>query len=342
MLTVEEALARCMTMQVARRVEQVSRAQSCGRVLAEDVRAAGPLPRWDNSAMDGYALRAADARPGARLPVVMTIPADSVGDQQLSPGQAARIMTGAPVPGGADTVVMQEHVTRDGDHIVLGEGSAEAGQHIRRVGEEIAAGQVVLSAGTEVTPAMVGLLAALGVRRVLAVKRPRVGLISTGDELVAPGRPLRRGQIWSSNADALAALVRDAGGAPVDLGFAPDTVAGTVAAFRRGLDAGCALLLSTGGVSVGDLDVVKDALADVGAEMVFWKVRVKPGKPLALGHVGEVPVFGLPGNPRLHHLQLPAVRPAADPQEPRRPAALPARPPRHPPRRGLPPPPRPK
>lgn len=317
MLTVEQALAHVLSVDLPVRTETVALPDALGRVLAEPVMSLVSLPPWDNSAMDGYALRAADTAldqvhssapqadcdggapgtPGAVLRVVDTIPAGGVPQRALQPGEAARIFTGAPMPTGADTVVMQENTERlDGDRVRIF-GAAAQGRHIRRAGEAVRPGDTVLEAGRTMTAADLGLVAALGQSQVVAARRPIVALLATGDELVAPGQPLGPGQIWSSNTAAIAGYVLAAGGVPVDCGVAPDDLEGTRQAFRRALAHGPDLLVSTGGVSVGDFDVVKDALADEGAEMQFWKVRMKPGKPLAFGVIGGVPAFGLPGNP---------------------------------------------
>lgn len=317
MLTVEEALARCVALTIPRRTERIPLHAAAGRVLAVDIAASSPQPRWDNAAMDGYAIRfddcdldateqaqtgcdlgAPDTLPPAvaRLTVIETIQAGAVGERVVQPGEAARIMTGAPMPAGADTVVMRENAfAADGEVSI--HGVPRKGQHIRLVGEELQIGDPLLSAGEVLTPARIGLLASQGIVEVIATVRPKVGVIATGDEVQPPGRPLKHGQIWSSNTASLLAMVAEAGAEGIDCGIAPDTLEGTRAAFQRALDAGCDLILSTGGVSVGDFDMVKDALGDLGAEMLFWKVRAKPGKPLALGEIGGVPAFGLPGNP---------------------------------------------
>lgn len=317
MLTVEDALARVLSVEIPVRTETVVLPDALGRVLAEPVLSLVELPPWDNAAMDGYALRAADTalrdahgappqpgcdggergEPGAVLRIVDTIPAGGVSAQTLQPGEAARIFTGAPMPAGADTVVMQENTERLDDGRVRIFGVASLGRHIRRAGEAVRPGDTVLAAGRTLTPSDLGLIAALGQSRVAVARRPVVALLATGDELVPPGQPLGPGQIWSSNTAALAGLVLAGGGVPVDCGVAPDDLEGTRAAFRRALDHEPDLLVSTGGVSVGDFDVVKEALADEGADMRFWKVRMKPGKPLAFGVIGGVPAFGLPGNP---------------------------------------------
>lgn len=317
MVTVEDALARVLAVELPVRTETVGLPDALGRVLAEPVVSLVALPPWDNSAMDGYAVRASDTRldgtrssppqadcdggtagaPGATLEVVETIPAGGAPTRVVGPGHAARIFTGAPLPSGADAVVMQENVETVAPGRVRVRGAASPGQHIRRAGEAVRPGDTVLPAGRTLTAPDLGLVAALGQSQVSVARRPVVAILATGDELVSPGQPLGPGQIWSSNSAALAGLVLGAGAVPVDCGVAPDDLDGTRAAFRRALAHQPDLLVSTGGVSVGDFDVVKEAMADEGAEMRFWKVRMKPGKPLAFGVIGGVPAFGLPGNP---------------------------------------------
>ena len=332
MITVEEALARCLTAAQALGTEDVHISSAAGRVLAEPVFSKDDVPRWDNSAMDGYAIRAvesgtsspADASSGtaeaemegdccatptvdvANLPfadflVSETIPAGSVGTQSVAPGTCARIMTGAPMPDGSDAVVIREyaevHNTPDGKQRVRLFGTAKSGQHVRPQGEEFTRGATVLHPGITLNAPALGLCASTGNTHVTVRKCPIVAILSTGDEIVPSGESLLPGQIWSSNTEALCQLVRDAGGIPIDCGNAPDNLEGTRAAFVQALARQPDFLVSTGGVSVGDFDVVKQALTDVGVEMGFWKVRMKPGKPLAFGLINGKPAFGLPGNP---------------------------------------------
>jgi len=335
MLSVEEARARCEAAGPAPRLEEVGLDEALGRVLARDLDCPGLLPPWDNSAMDGYALRAADtcgeeggdccdearvpgADPGVALRVLETIPAGGVGRHEVVPGTCARIMTGAPLPRGADAVVMREdtELLPGSPEAVLVRGRAAPGQHIRRAGSELGPGDRLLSAGSLLGPGAVGLLAGAGLARVPVWARPRVAVIGTGDELVAPGLPLGPGQIHASNSQALCGWIEQAGGLAIDCGVAPDTLAGTVEAFGRALAAKPDLLISTGGVSVGDFDFVKEAFSSLGVDLDFWKVRMKPGKPLAFGHIGAVPIFGLPGNPvscQVNFLQFvrPVLRRAA-------------------------------
>jgi len=295
MLSVDDALARVLA--AARRVKGVDRVplrEATGRVLAEAVVSAIDVPPLDNSAMDGYAVRCADVpAAGARLTVAQRIPAGSVG-HTLAPGTAARIFTGAPVPPGADAVVMQERCRHEGDEVVI-DHVPKPGEHIRRRAEDIAAGAEVLTVGTRLTPQAIGLAASVGAAQ-LAVFRPlSVGLLSTGDELTAPGEPLPPGGIYNSNRAMLCALLEKLGCRVEDLGNVADTLDATRRALRK---AGALhdLVLTTGGVSVGEEDHVKPAVEAEG-ELALWKIALKPGKPLAFGKVGNADFVGLPGNP---------------------------------------------
>ncbi|HEX6166795.1 MAG TPA: gephyrin-like molybdotransferase Glp [Acidimicrobiales bacterium] len=287
----------------------VAPAAALGLVLAGDVVAAEAVPPFANTAMDGYAVRAADtggAAPGSpvTLPVVAEVAAGHPADGPLGPGEAMRIFTGAPIPDGADAVVMVERTRRvdgeDGSQAVQIDLEVAAGNHVRAAGEDMKPGERVFGAGDEVTPARVGVMAALGVGEVLAHPRPRVGVMSTGDELVTGPQPLRPGQIRDSNRPTLLALVGQAGGQPVDLGHVPDDEGAIEAAIERGA-ASCDAVLSSGGVSMGDIDLVRVVLDRIG-DMRWMQVAIRPAKPLAFGRVpgpagGPVPVFGLPGNP---------------------------------------------
>ena len=256
--------------------------------------AIGPLP--DPPSHDGDSCDAPSREDFVvgPLPVVEVIPAGVAPSKALGPGQAARIYTGAPVPAGAVAVVMQEETDLGVDTVRLRRSPAE-GANIRRAGEDVQAGELVLRRGQTLTPAKLGLLSAVGICEVVVARRLRVAIVSTGDEVVPAGQPLGAGQIYSSNTAALSALITRAGGIPLDCGIAPDNLEGMRAAFCRALQAD--MIVTTGGVSVGDFDVVREAMAEQGAEMTFWKVRMKPGKPLAYGLIGGVPTFGLPGNP---------------------------------------------
>jgi molybdopterin molybdotransferase len=279
--------------------ESVPLAAAFGRVLAEDVVSSVDVPPWDNSAMDGYAVRAADtAAAPLTLRLLGTVGAGSVSDRAVAPGAAVAVMTGAPIPDGADAVVMLEDTDRSRTDTVRIAARATVGQHVRRAGEDVRRGEVVLRAGHVLTPAAVGMLASLGHTGARVARAPRVAVLGTGDEVVRPGRALAPGQIWSSNHLSLAGWILAAGGVPVDCGTAPDDLEATVRALRTAaLD--CDAVLTTGGVSVGHFDVVKEAFVALGAGIDFWKVNMKPGKPLAFGRLGERgPVlFGLPGNP---------------------------------------------
>ncbi len=294
MLSVKQASDRIRAGVSALAPESVAIDDADGRVLARDATATRQLPPYANSAMDGFAVRAEDVP--ATLPVAGTIAAgDDPDAQRLAPGTTLRIMTGAPMPAGADAVVIREVVDDRGDTAVFGD-AARPGQNVRGAGEDVAAGDVVLTAGTPLGPGEIGLLAALGFATVPVSRRPRVAILSTGDELVDVATEPAPGQIVNSNAYALAAQVREAGGEPVPLGIAPDDQATIAARIRNGLT--CDVLVSSGGVSVGEFDYVKAAFDDAGVPLGFWKVAMKPGKPLAFGVAPSgAMVFGLPGNP---------------------------------------------
>jgi molybdopterin molybdotransferase len=269
-----------------------------GLVVAREVVAGEAVPPFANTAMDGYAVRAGDtmgAGPEApvRLAVVGELPAGRAPSRAVGDGEAIRIMTGAPMPGGADAVVMVEYTERDGDSVrVL--HAARPGDHVRLAGGDLAAGDAVFEPGAVLGPAHIGVLASLGVQEVHVVPRARVGVLSTGDELVEEGA-LRPGQIRDSNRPMLLALVADAGAEAVDLGVAPDDEA-IITRTLEGALASCDAVLTSGGVSVGDYDYVKAALDRLGG-LQSRQVAIKPAKPLAFGVVAGTPVFGLPGNP---------------------------------------------
>jgi molybdenum cofactor synthesis domain-containing protein len=269
---------------------------AAGRVAAAEVVAREAVPAWSNSAMDGYAVRAADT---AAAPVVLravgTTLAGQAAAEGVAAGEAVRIMTGAPVPPGTDAVVPVERTEPAGEGAVRITAVAAPGEHVRHPGEDVRPGDVVLRRGEVVTPGHVGVLLTLGLRAVEVVLRPRVGVVSTGDELVDDGRPLRPGHIRDSNRGTLLALAAAAGAEPVDLGLAPDDAAAITDAIRRGTSS-CDAVLSSGGVSMGDVDLVKEVLDDIG-DMRWMQIAIKPAKPFAFGLVDGVPVFGLPGNP---------------------------------------------
>ena len=296
MLSVDEAQARVLAQIPRLPAERVALGEAAGRVLATTIVAGRALPPFDNSAMDGYAVRAADLSPTGvtRLRRVGESRAGSREPAPVAEGEAARILTGAPMPPGADTVVMQENVSLEGDAVIVHQ-APRAGAHVRFVGEDVEAGATTLEAGAELGPGEIGLLAALGVAFVEVIGRPRVGILATGDELREVDEPLENGQIVTSNSYALAAQVAAAGGIPVPLGIARDDEADIAARVRRGLRTD--LVLTSGGVSVGDYDLVRKVLESLGWKSDFWKVRMRPGKPIAFGQLGDVPVLGLPGNP---------------------------------------------
>lgn len=298
MLSIAEARSRVLATVPPVRSEEVPLALAYGRLAAADVASPVDVPPWDNSAMDGYAVRAADTSdPPRTLRLLAEVGAGAVSPHPVTEGTAVAVMTGAPVPPGADAVVMVEDTDRARSGAVRVDRAARAGDHVRRAGEDVAAGATVLRAGHRLTPAAVGLLGSLGRTAVTVARRPRVALLGTGDEVVRPGTPLRPGQIWSSNHLSLRGWVLEAGGDPVDCGTAPDDLAATVRALRNAAS-DADVVLTTGGVSVGHFDVVKDAFAALGAPIDFWKVNMKPGKPLAFGSLpGGAVLFGLPGNP---------------------------------------------
>jgi molybdenum cofactor synthesis domain-containing protein len=321
--------ARAMVMRTVRALDPVlvPSADALGLVLAADVVATEAVPPFANTAMDGYAVRAADtAAAPVELVVVDEIPAGKAPTIEVGPGQAARIFTGAPVPAGADAIVMVERTERLGDTGVRIEVVATAGDHVRPAGGDVEPGQTVFGAGTRLGPAHLGVLASLDVHEVMVHPRPRVGILSTGDELVERG-PLAPGQIRDSNRPMLTALVREAGCEPVDLGSAHDDEALISQRIALGLDS-CDALLTSGAVSVGDYDFVKVAIEKLaaarGGEYTWSQVAIRPAKPLAFGVIGGVPVFGLPGNPVSSSVSFelfarPALRTMAGDPNPQRP-----------------------
>ena len=294
MLTLDAALARLLdaAMPVAG-TERLPAQETLGRVLAAPVVAGVDVPPLDNAAMDGYALRTADWAEGHRLKVVQRIAAGSVG-QALQPGEAARIFTGAPVPPGADAVVMQEACEALGDEVLVSR-PPRPGENIRRAGEDMAVGQAVLQVGDRLTPARLGVAASAGVTQLEVYRRLRAAVFFTGDELVRPGQPLAPGRIYNSNRATLTALLQGLGCEVLDLGDVADDLAATVAtleAASRQAD----VVITSGGVSVGEEDHVKAAVERLG-RIELWRVAMKPGKPLVHGRVGVTDFLGLPGNP---------------------------------------------
>ena len=277
--------------------ETVALHLAAGRILAAAVASRWDLPGFDNSAMDGYAVRASDvAAASAESPVRLPVAGEAragVPAPQLQPGTAMRILTGAPLPAGADSVVRQEDTRRDGDDVLI-ESAAPPGTSVRRRGEDVTAGTVVLHPGGRVTSADIAVAGATGHATLKVGRRPRVAVLATGDELVAAGKDLATGQVADSNSPMLIAAIREAGGEPVPLGVARDDVDALRAVLRRAAE--CDLAVSTAGVSVGDHDHVQEVLAELG-EVDLWRVAMRPGKPLLIGRLGRTPFIGLPGNP---------------------------------------------
>ncbi len=299
MLSVEEALERILSRVSRLGPERVELLASLGRVLAEPVTAPFHIPPWPNSSMDGYALLSLDTRGATsehpvELTVAGTIPAGSVAARPLRRGEVFRIFTGAPLPEDADSVIPQEEVEVR-DHRIRVSRVVKAGEFVRPLGEDLRAGESALDSGQVIGPAEVGLLATLGRSRVLVFRQPRVAILSTGDEVVDLGGEVSPGKIPNSNTYALMAQVLEAGGEPVNLGVASDDSVAIEERLRWGLSAD--VLISSAGVSVGDYDLVRDALGGLGAELHLWQVAMRPGKPITFGSIGGRPIFGLPGNP---------------------------------------------
>lgn len=302
MLTVPEASARILEHILPLAVERVALLDSLGRVLAESVRAPMTLPAWDNSAMDGYAVRGSDIDAATReqpikLRVLETVAAGRFATQPVRDGEAIRIMTGAPLPDGADTVVRVED-TDGGITDVLVRDARDARRNVRPRGEDFHEGDALLDAGAALGPAQLGILASIGRSTVDVYRRPRVAIMGSGDELVDLDQfheVLAGRKIVSSNGYTLHALVRDAGGEPVNLGVATDDPASLREHLRR--STGCDLVITSAGVSVGEFDYTRDVIQALGADMKFWRVRMRPGAPLGFGLLGSTPWIGLPGNP---------------------------------------------
>jgi molybdopterin molybdotransferase len=294
-ITVDEAIDTVLAAVPAPRAEDVPLLETYERALAADVVAPQDVPRFDNSAMDGYALGGDELAAGRRsFAVTLEIPAGGRVGDGLGVGEAAKIMTGAPLPPGADTVVPVEQTRQEGAVVTIVEPS-RPGANVRRAAEDVAAGDVVLRRGARLGPAEVGLLASLGFTSVTVARRPRVAIVATGSELVPPGEPLGPGQIHNSNAFTAYGQVLSAGGEPVPLGIARDDVDETRRLLLRAFEED--VVVTSGGVSVGEFDFVKQVQEELGVERRFWGVATKPGKPVAFGTRGETLVFGVPGNP---------------------------------------------
>lgn len=278
------------------RTENVALDEAWHRTLAADLAALRTQPPQAMSAMDGYAVRAVDATLGAKLKVIGEVAAGRPFDRAIGPREAARIFTGAVVPAGADTIVIQEDTARDGEVVLINEAARE-GRHIRKAGIDFHQGDVILKKGHRLTDRDLAVAAAMNHANVPVHRRPRVALLATGDELILPGGTPRPGQIVYSNGYALRALIRAEGADVIDLGIAPDKLDETRAAIRRATAAKADILVTMGGASVGDHDLVHAALKAEGVDMAFWKIAMRPGKPMMSGKLDAMRVLGVPGNP---------------------------------------------
>jgi molybdopterin molybdotransferase len=291
LLSVDAALEQLLAgARPVAEIEEMPTLEATGRVLARAQRSAMDVPPMDNSAMDGYAVRVAD---GARLKVAQKIMAGSVG-KPLEPGTAARIFTGAPIPAGADAVVMQEHASTEGEYVLLKKKPGQ-GQWIRLTGSDVKKGGEILPVGKRLLPQDAGLAASVGIRTLPVFRKVRLGLFFTGDELVMPGEPLAPGRIYNSNRFTLRGLAEVFGCELRDYGIVPDTLEATREVLRRAA-AECDVIVTSGGVSVGEADYVKPAVEAEG-RLLMWRIAMKPGRPLAFGTVGKASFIGLPGNP---------------------------------------------
>ncbi len=294
MQSVAEARTRILAALAPTAPETVALAEGSGRVLARSLEARLTQPPAAVSAMDGYAVRAGDAGLEARLRVVGAAPAGHPFAGQVGPGEAVRIFTGAFIPQGADAILLQEDATAEGDQVMVREALTK-GRWVRPAGLDFTRGETLISAGRRLTARDIGLAAAANHPWLAVHRRPRIGILATGDEIALPGDPLPAGGIVSSNAHALAALVRALGAEPLVLPIAPDD-ADAIATLAHGAR-GCDMLVTTGGASVGEHDLVQKALGPQGFALDFWKIAMRPGKPLIWGRLGETPMLGLPGNP---------------------------------------------
>jgi molybdopterin molybdotransferase len=294
LLSVDEALAQLLAGAApVSGVEDVPALEASGRILARAQRSTMDVPPMDNSAMDGYAVRAKDVSPGARLRIGQKIMAGSVG-KPLEPGTAARIFTGAPIPPGADAVVMQEQTETEGDFVFLRK-IPKPGDWLRYVGSDIRKGAEILSLGKRLLPQDTGLAASVGIKTLPVYRKLRLGLFFTGDELVMPGEPLAPGRIYNSNRFTLRGLAQAFGCEVRDYGIVPDSLEATREVLARAAQE-CDLIVTSGGVSVGEADYVKPAVEAEG-RLLMWRIAMKPGRPLAFGKIGSASFIGLPGNP---------------------------------------------
>ena len=300
MLDLETALARLMESLPPATAERVAVAESVGRFLAEKILSPLDLPAFDNSAMDGYAVRYDDVRAAsqdspARLNIAAKIPAGEMFAGELQASECARVFTGAPVPRGADAVVMQEDTRIDAGHILVLDAVAP-GENVRKRAEDVSKGDTLVDVGDEVSPNKIALLAATGIDRLLVGRRPHVAIVATGSELREPGQPLLPGQIYESNRAMLSPLITSCGGVPKTFSLVPDSLEATKVALQNAFSSSD-IVVTSGGVSVGELDFVKAAFESLGGELQFWKVAMRPGKPFVFGKLGGKFLFGLPGNP---------------------------------------------
>ena len=311
MIRVENALNTVLKDIKTLGIEVVTLTDSLARVLACDIHSNSSVPAFGNSAMDGYALKSHDTRGASGkypkvLEVIEDLRAGYTAKKALKAGQAIRIMTGALVPDGADSVVMVEETkkvssvkcqvsSRMKKEFVRIFKEIKPGENIRKRGEDIKKGERIIQKGTLLRSAHIGILASLGIPKIKVTKKPRIAVLATGDEVIGVGKRLTPGKLYNSNTYALYSQIINCGAIPKNLGIAKDRPAELAAKIEKGLD--CDMILTSGGVSVGDYDLVRDVLAKMGADIKFWKVAMRPGKPLAFGHIKGIPIFGLPGNP---------------------------------------------
>ncbi len=297
LIPVAEALSRILSGVAPLAAEEVTLASAHGRRLARDLEALRTQPPFTNSAMDGYAVRAADI---VEVPATLTVIGESAAGRRFSgdigPGQSVRIFTGAPMPGGADTIVIQEDTARDGDRVTVNEASAP-GRFVRPEGLDFNTGEALLKAGQRLSAKDVALAASMNHATLPVCRRPRVAVLANGDELVLPGEARGPDQIVASNSFGVAALAEAAGAKILDLGIAPDRPEAIEAAIARARDEKADILVTLGGASVGDHDLIQEALANAGMALDFWRIAMRPGKPLMFGRLGAMRVIGLPGNP---------------------------------------------
>jgi len=299
MINVDEALRIVLDSVIPLGPETIKLRDCYGRVLAEDVYADSDIPLSDHSAMDGYAVRHSDTRGASvdspvHLRVLGEVRAGGGFNGRIGDGEAVKIMTGAPIPDGADAVIMVEYTRAEGDRVAILQ-EVEDGENIRRAGEDVREGSLVIKKGTRLGPAHAGMLSAVGRPMINVAKRPRVAILITGDEVIDPGEELRRGKVRNANLYSITGQVLSAGAIPVDMGIARDDLDDLKTKIEEALD--CDLIITSGGVSMGEYDLVREVLRKLGFQELFYKVAMRPGKPNLFGIIGSKPVFGLPGNP---------------------------------------------